>query len=112
MFQNTTDEPQGLVRQVGVFVACKKWLAVFPDRHVHVHAGAVVARDGFGHEGGGFTVGVCHVVDHVLVLLQVVGLFGQRTEDQAEFVLAGRNLVMVLVDLHAHAFHCGQHLGT
>jgi hypothetical protein len=38
--------------------------------------------------------------------------FGQRPEDQAQLVLAGRHLVVVLVDLHAHPLHRRQHLGA
>jgi hypothetical protein len=79
---------------------------------LHVHAGAVVARDRLGHEGRRLAVGLGHVVDDVLVLLQLVGLLGQRAEDQAQLVLARRHLVVVLVDLHADALHRRQHLGA
>ncbi|EAP80421.1 hypothetical protein NAS141_17949 [Sulfitobacter sp. NAS-14.1] len=110
--QDAADEIQRFLAQVGIFVACEQGLAVFPDRHVHVHAGAVVAIDWLGHEGCGFTIGVRHVVDHVFVFLQLVRLFGQRAEDQAQFVLAGRHFVVVFVDLHAKTFHGRQHFGA
>ena len=88
MLQDATDEIQGFHRKIGILVARKQRLAVFPDRHVHVHAGAVVARDWLGHERGGLAIGVGDVVDHVLVLLDLVGLLGQRAENQAQLVLA------------------------
>ena len=112
VLQDTTDEVQSFLRQVCVFVASKERLAVFPDRHVAVHACAVVAVDRLRHEGCGFAVRVCHVVDDVLVLLQVVGLLGQRAKDHAQLVLTGRHFVVVLVNFHADALHCGQHLVT
>jgi hypothetical protein len=36
----------------------------------------------------------------------------RTAEDQAKLVLAGRHLVVVLVDLHAHPLHRGQHFGA
>ncbi len=87
-------------------------LLVLPDRHVDVHARAVVAVVGLGHEGRGLAVGGGDVLDDVLVLQDVVGLLGEAAEDQAELVLRRGDLVVVLVDLHAHALHGRQHLGA
>ena len=77
VLQNTTDEVQCFLRQIGVFVACKDRLAVFPDRHVHVHAGAVIACDWLWHECRGFAVGLRDVVDYIFVFLDLVGLMRQ-----------------------------------
>ena len=38
MLQDTTDEIQGFVGQISIFVASKERLAVFPDGHVAMHA--------------------------------------------------------------------------
>jgi hypothetical protein len=51
-------------------------------------------------------------VDDVLVLLDLVGLVRERREDHPQLVLAGRHLVVVLVDLHADALHRREHLGA
>ncbi|EBA09822.1 hypothetical protein SSE37_08438 [Sagittula stellata E-37] len=112
VLQDAADEVQRLVGEVGVLVAREERLAVFPDRHVDVHARTVVALDRLRHERCRTTVGLRHVVDDVLVFLQLVGLFGQRGEDKAQLVLRGRHFVVVLVDLHAEAFHGRQHLGA
>ncbi|EDM72004.1 hypothetical protein RAZWK3B_17838 [Roseobacter sp. AzwK-3b] len=109
VLEDAADEIQRFLAEIGVFVACEERLAVFPDRHVHVHAGAIVAIDRLGHEGGRLAVGLCHVVDHVFVFLKLIGLRGQRAEDQAQLVLARRHLVVVLVDLHAKALHGAEH---
>ena len=52
-----------------------------------------------------------HVVDHVFVFLQLIRLVRERAKDQTQLVLARRNLVVVFVDLHAHALHRGEHFG-
>ncbi len=77
-----------------------------------MHTGAVVACDWLWHECCRLAVGLGHVVDNVLVLLLFVRLVGQGAKDHAQLVLAGRHFVVVLVDLHAHALHSGQHLGA
>ena len=97
-------------RQIGVFVSGEDRFAVLPDRHVDVHSRPVVARIGLGHEGRRLAVGVRHVVDHVLVLLDLVGLLGQRSEDQPELMLRRGDLVVMLVDLHADPLHRREHL--
>ena len=52
MLQNTADEIQGLIAEICVFITCEERLAVFPDRHVAMHAGSVITGDGFRHECG------------------------------------------------------------
>jgi len=108
--QDAADEIQRLLAEIGVTVAGEQRLAVLPHRHVDVHAGAVVALQRLGHEGGRLAVGVGDVVDHVFVFLDLVGLFGEAREDQAQLVLARGDLVVVLVHLHADALHGRQHL--
>ena len=112
MLEDAADEPQRLLAEVGILVAREQRLAALPDRHVHMHAGAVVALHGLGHEGRGAPVGVGDVVDDILVFLDRIGLGRERAEDQPEFVLVRGDLVVVLVHLHAHALHGREHLGA
>ncbi len=78
-----------------------------------MHAGAVVANDGLGHERGGLAVGVGHVVHDVLDDLRPVGALDQRAELGADFELAGRRHFMVVhFDRHAHLFHQQAHFRT
>src|SRR5690606_10616337 len=66
---------QGSFRQTRIAVAGELVDAVFPERLVNVHARTVVANNRLGHEGGGFAVGVRHVVNAVLEDLGFVGFF-------------------------------------
>ena len=112
VLQDTADEIQRFLGQVGIFVACEQRLAVFPDRHVDVHTGAVVTVDRLWHECRRFAVSVRHVVDHILVFLKLVGLLCEAVKDQAKLVLARGNFVVMLVDLHTEALHRGEHFRT
>ncbi|MDT4817616.1 hypothetical protein FQZ97_506950 [compost metagenome] len=96
VLDDAADVVQREVGQACVAVAGEQVLAVLPDRLVHVHAGAVVADDGLGHEGGGLAVGVGHVVDHVLLQLDPVGALHQRAEAGADLELAGVGHFMVM----------------
>src|SRR5690554_2797428 len=69
-----------------------------------MHPRAVVAIIGLGHECRGLAIGMCHLVDHVLVFQDVVGLLGQRPKDQPQLMLGRRHLVVMLVDLHPIRF--------
>ena len=78
-----------------------------------MHAGAVVANDGLGHEGGGFAVSVGHVLHHVLEYLRPVGALNQRAETGADFVLAGASDFMVKhFNRNAKAFQNQRHFGA
>ena len=77
-----------------------------------MHTGPVVACHWFWHECRGFSVSMCNVVDHVFIFLQVVRLICQSAKDHTQFVLRGRNFVVMFVNFDAHAFHCGQHCAT
>jgi hypothetical protein len=74
VLDDAADVVQGGLGQAGVAVAGKDVFAALADRLVHVHAGAVVADQGLGHEGRRLAVGVGHVVDAVLEDLHFVGL--------------------------------------
>ena len=97
---------------VGGGIAEDRLVAV-PHRLVHVHARAVVAEQGLGHEGRGLAVRARHVLDHVLVLDQLVGHGDQRIELHVDLALAGsRDLVVVALDLDADPLHGQRHLGA
>jgi hypothetical protein len=70
-----------------------------------VHAGAVIAVDRLGHERGGLTVAVRHVVHAVLIDLHLISHLDQGAELEAELVLALRDLVVMLLDREAHLAH-------
>ena len=63
---------------------------------MHVHAGTIVADDGFGHEGDGLAVRMRDVLDHVLEREQFVALVHQRAELGADLALAGRGDFVVM----------------
>jgi D-arabinose 1-dehydrogenase-like Zn-dependent alcohol dehydrogenase len=56
---------------------------------VHVHAGAVVAVVGLGHEGGRLAVAVATFQITYFMQLRPVGALDQGAELGADFVLAG-----------------------
>ena len=89
MLDDAADVVQGEVRQSCIAVASEQVFTVFPDRLVNVHAGAVVANDRLGHEGGGFAVRVRHIVDHVFLQLNPVSTLDQGAELGAQFHLTG-----------------------
>ena len=55
---------------------------------VNVHTTAVVAHDGFRHEGGGFTEVVGNVLNHIFHVLGLIGAFNQSGETGTDFHLA------------------------
>ena len=69
-------------------------------------------KTGLGMKHARLAVGLRHVVDHVLVDLHVVGQRDHRVELDAELVLGGGHLVVVLLDRHAHLGHHREHLGA
>ncbi len=112
VLEDAGDVAEARVGEVGVLVAGEHRLAVFPDRLVAVHARTVVAEDRLRHEARGLAVGGSHLMDHVLVDLHVVGERDHRPELDAEFMLRGGDLVMVLLDDDAHLRHDREHLGA
>ena len=113
MLDDAADVVQGELAQAGVTVAGEQVLAVLPDRLVDMHAGAVVADDGLGHEGGGLAVGGGGVVHDVLEHLRPVGTLGQARELGADLALAGgRHFVVMHFDRDADLFQRDAHGGT
>ena len=113
MLDDAADVVQGKVRQTGVAVTGEQVLAVFPDGLVNVHAGAVVANDGLGHEGGGFSVSVGHVLHHVLQDLGPVSALNECAETGADFVLAcASDFVVEHFNRNAKAFQNQRHFGA
>ena len=74
-----------------------------------MHPRAVIACHRLGHEGGCFAIGMGHVLDDVFIFQDVVALFGQCPENQAQFMLTGRHFVVMLVHFHPDGFHGRQH---
>lgn len=113
VLQNTADVPQGFLGQAGVLVAREQGLAALPKTGVHVHAGAVVAVQGLGHEGDGLAVFLGYVLDDVLVHHQLVGHFHQRREFHIDFALAGGgDFVVMRFDVDAQTDQGRDHLGA
>ena len=110
VLDDAADVVQRLVRQTRIAVAREHVFAVLADRLVHVHAGAVVADQGLGHEGGGLAKGMRDVENAVLEDLYLVGLAHQRVELDADLTLSG-GADFVMVDLHrqTHLLHGRAH---
>ena len=113
MLDDAADVVQGELGKTGVAVAGKEVFTVLPDGLVHVHARAVVAAHGLGHEGRGLTVGSRHVPDRVLHDLQPVGALHERGEASTDFALT-RSTHFVVVDFTGHALLLQKrhHFGT
>ena len=113
VLDDAADVVQRELRQARVAVAGEQVLAVLPHRLVDVHAGAVVADDGLGHEGGRLAVRGRGVVDDVLQDLQPVAALDQRREAGADLALpGGGDLVVVHLDLDAHLLEREAHRGA
>ncbi len=110
MLDDAADIINGEFRQPRIAIAGEKILAVLRQRLVHVHAGAIIADDGLGHECRGLAVGVRHAPDCVLEDLHPVGALHQAVVQGADFVLPrGRHFVMVYFAYDALLFHCEHH---
>ena len=113
MLDDAADVVQGEVGEARVAVAGEQVLAILPHGLVHVHAGAVVARIGLGHEGCRLAVGVGHVPDDVLLQLSPVGTLDQSREACTDFVLTGTGHFMVEhFDRNAHGLQQQRHFCT
>ena len=78
-----------------------------------VHARAVVAEKGLGHQADGLAVAAGHVLDDILVKHHVVGRLDQRVKPKINFGLAaGRHLMVLALDLDAQFLHHQAHLGA
>ena len=99
MLDDAADVVERHLGEAGVLVTRELVDPLLPEGLVHMHAAAVVAHHRLGHEGSGLAVGVSHVVDHVLHLLDLVGLLDQGVELDPDLVLAGvGHLVVVHLD--------------
>ena len=80
---------------------------------MHVHAGAVVHEEGFGHHGHGLPVFPGHILGHILVHQHLIRHAGQGCKAHIHLGLPSRTDLMV-VNLHPHTYllQCPQHLGT
>ena len=113
VFDDAADVVERGVAQAGIAVAGEQVLTVFPDGLVDVHAAAVVAHDGFGHEGGGFAEVVGNVLDDVFHVLGLVGAFDQGGEARTDFHLAaGADFGVVDFDFDAEFFQNVHHGGA
>ena len=105
VFDDAADIVERGIRQTGVAVACEQVLTVFPNGLVDVHAAAVVAHDGFGHESSGFAEVVGNVLDDVFHVLGLVGTFNQSSKTRADFHLAaGTHFTVVHFHFDAEFF--------
>jgi hypothetical protein len=113
VFQDAADGVEGFLGNAGVLVAGEQGVVVLPDADVGVHAGAVVFKKRFGHEGHGVAGFVGHVFQHIFEPHELVGHLQQRLEAHVDFGLAGSgHLVMLALDVDAEAFQGQQHIGS
>ena len=113
VLDDTADVVQRHLGQTAVQVTREQVDAIFGQRLVAVHAGAVVAKHGFRHEGDSLVVGVGHVVDHVLQHLHFVRFQGEGVEASGDLVLTcGGHFVVVSLDDLAHLFQHQTHGGA
>src|SRR4029077_6865582 len=99
VFQNSADEKQRKFGKPGVTVSSKERFALFPKRHVGMHAAAVVSEDWFRHERDRFVVAVGDVAQDVFVILHVVAHAFYRRETNVDLGLTCRcDFVMLALD--------------
>jgi len=73
MFDDAADVIERRFGKIGIAGSGKLRLAIFPDGLVHVHAGAIVFKDGLGHEGRGLAISVSNLMHDVFIKLHPVG---------------------------------------
>ncbi len=110
VFDYAANVVQGFFRQASIFVAREQVGTVLRQRHVAVHAGAVIAEHRFWHKGRGFAEAVRNVVHDIFVDLNFVRFFGHGVEAGCHFVLTcGCHFVVVCFNHQAHLFHYQTH---
>ena len=112
VLDDTADVVQAVFAEATILVAREGRLAAVPDRHVRVHAGPVVVLDRLGHEGRGLAVDMGDLLHDILVDLQIVGGFDERSEGHAQLVLSGGDFVVMLVAGQAHLDHGRDHFAA
>ena len=112
MLDQAAHIPAGDVGESTVAVlVVEEGLAILPEGLVAVHAGTVVPGDGLGHEGGRLAGQSSGLVDHVLVLHQIVASVQQGVEAIVDLLLAGAaHLVMGALQNQAHLLQVGHHV--
>ena len=99
----------GKARVAGLVV--EQRLAVFPQRLVGVHAGAVIAEEWLGHEGDGLAGLPGGVLDDVLEQQHVICRAQQRVEFVVDLGLPGRShLVVTALQGETGVLQIGGHL--
>ena len=112
MLKNAANKPKRFVAKVCILITGKKWFAVFPDRHIAVHACAVITCNRFGHKCCRFAVSLRHVMNDILIFLQFIGLFGQAVKNKPQLMLARSDLMVVFIHFHAQTLHGRKHFRT
>ena len=113
MLDDAADVIQGEFGEARVAIAREQVLSTFPDGHVNVHAGAVVANDRLGHECRGLAIAVGDVMHHILQALIPVGALDEGLEFGADFTLPCVGHFMVVhFHFHANILECSTHRRT
>lgn len=110
VFEDAADVVQAEVTEAGVAIAGHDGGIAFPEGGVDMHAGAVVAVEGLGHEGGGFAEAGGDIFDHVFVFAEAVAHGEEGIEAEVDFALAAGGDLMVLgFDHETDVLHGGDH---
>ena len=113
MLQQPADVVQSQLAEAGVAVAREQRLTAFPQALMHMHAAAVIRKQGLRHKRHRLAVLVGHVANHILVNHHVVGGFHQLVEALVDFRLAaGGHFVMVALDVQTAGNHGLHHLAA
>ena len=111
MLEEPPDVPTRHIRQASVAPLVREERnSVLPQRLMAVHAGAVVAEKGFGHESRRFAVLKGRVLDDVLELHEIVGRSEKRAERVVDLLLsAGADFVVRAFDFQADVGEANRH---
>ena len=112
MLDDTADIVEAFFRQTCIFVARKERLLIFPDRHMNMHACAVIIPHWFWHECRCFAVGVRDILDDIFIKLHVVAHLKKGVELHAELVLSRGHFMVMLFRAQAELFHDGEHFAA
>ncbi|GBE30234.1 hypothetical protein BMS3Bbin04_01266 [bacterium BMS3Bbin04] len=113
MVEKPADEKQGGVAQSGVSITREQGRSTFPQTHIGVHAGTIITKQWFRHEGRGHIVLVGSVFHHVLVELQIIRHPHQRFIPHVDLALsAAGDFVMMRFDGYAHRLKRHHHFAA
>src|SRR6266568_824328 len=83
----------------------EQWLLALPQALVYVHTGAIVAKDGFGHECHGLPMLAGCILHDIFVEHDIVGGLQQRIKTDVDLRLPWTaDFVMLRLDQHAQFF--------